>query len=71
MARRDREAASKPDTPAHNACPQPASQPHDDVLERPGPGDVIVVWRLDRSLRHLLQLIDDLTDRGSGSKPLR
>jgi len=45
----------------------------DDVLERLGPGDVLVVWRLDRlarSLRHLLQLIDDLTGRGVGFRSL-
>ncbi|WP_432497817.1 recombinase family protein [Kineococcus gypseus] len=45
----------------------------DDVLARLGPGDVLVVWRLDRlarSLRHLLQLIDDLDGRGVGFKSL-
>ena len=44
-----------------------------DVLERLGPGDVLVVWRLDRlarSLRHLLQLIDELTSRGVGFRSL-
>ncbi len=45
----------------------------DDVLARLGPGDVLVVWRLDRlarSLRHLLQLIDDLDGRGVGFRSL-
>jgi len=45
----------------------------DDVLERLGPGDVLVVWRLDRldrSLRHLLQLIDELSSRGVGFRSL-
>lgn len=45
----------------------------DDVLERLGPGDVLVVWRLDRlarSLRHLRQLIDQLTSRGVGFRSL-
>ncbi|WP_369069383.1 recombinase family protein [Kineococcus terrestris] len=45
----------------------------DDVLARLGPGDVLVVWRLDRldrSLRHLLTLIDDLDGRGVGFRSL-
>ena len=42
----------------------------DDVLARLGPGDVLVVWCLDRSLRHLLTLIDDLDGRGVGFKSL-
>jgi len=44
----------------------------DDVLRRLGPG-VLVVWCLDRlarSLRHLLQLIDELTSRGVGFRSL-
>src|SRR5450756_1671632 len=37
------------------------------------PGDVVVVWRLDRlgrSLPHLLALVDDLTARGIGLRSL-
>jgi len=35
-----------------------------------GPGDVLVDWRPARSLRHLLQLIDELTSRGVGFRSL-
>lgn len=39
----------------------------DRVLEGPGPGDTLVVWRLDRlgrSLRHLIEVATELGGRG-------
>jgi DNA invertase Pin-like site-specific DNA recombinase len=42
-----------------------------DVLE---PGDILVVWRLDRlgrSMRHLITLVEDLRDRGIGFRSLQ
>jgi DNA invertase Pin-like site-specific DNA recombinase len=45
----------------------------DAVLEALAPGDTLVVWRLDRlgrSLRHLLEVVDDLTRRGVGFRSL-
>lgn len=39
----------------------------DEVLDHARSGDVLVVWRLDRlgrSLRHLLEVVQDLGDRG-------
>lgn len=46
----------------------------DSCLAELKPGDVLVTWRLDRlgrSLRHLLNLIDDLKQRGIGFKSLQ
>lgn len=46
----------------------------DRALSELAPGDVLVVWRLDRlgrSLSHLLDLIDDLAARGIGFRSLR
>ncbi len=37
------------------------------------PGDIIVVWRLDRlgrSMRHLITLVEDLRERGIGFRSL-
>ena len=45
-----------------------ASRPAlDELLEQVGPGDTVVVWRLDRlgrSLRHLLETVAGLEQRG-------
>jgi DNA invertase Pin-like site-specific DNA recombinase len=45
----------------------------DKLLEVVLPGDVIVVWRLDRlgrSLRHLIATLNDVAERGVGFKSL-
>jgi len=46
----------------------------DKVLERLRPGDTLVVWRLDRlgrSLRHLIDTVTALDERGVGFRSLR
>jgi len=46
----------------------------DTVLERLRPGDTLVVWRLDRlgrSLRHLIDTVTALDERGIGFRSLR
>ncbi len=46
----------------------------DTVLERLRPGDTLVVWRLDRlgrSLRHLIDTVTALDERGVGFRSLR
>ncbi len=46
----------------------------DDVLEQLRPGDTLVVWRLDRlgrSLRHLIDIVTGLDERGVGFRSLR
>lgn len=46
----------------------------DDLLARLGEGDRLTVWRFDRlfrSTRHLLELTDDLRDRGVEFRSLR
>ncbi len=46
----------------------------DDVLEQLRPGDTLVVWRLDRlgrSLRHLIEVVTGLDERGVGFRSLR
>jgi len=46
----------------------------DTVLERLRPGDTLVVWRLDRlgrSLRHLIDRVTALDERGVGFRSLR
>src|SRR5512144_3315940 len=43
----------------------------DEALSYIRPGDTLVVWRLDRlgrSLRHLIETITGLANRGSGSR---
>jgi DNA invertase Pin-like site-specific DNA recombinase len=45
----------------------------DRLLDQLRPGDTVVVWRLDRlrrSLRHLIQHIEDLADKGVGFRSL-
>ena len=46
----------------------------DEVLEQLRPGDTLVVWRLDRlgrSLRHLIDVVTTLDERGVGFRSLR
>jgi len=46
----------------------------DEVLEQLRPGDTLVVWRLDRlgrSLRHLIEVVTRLDERGVGFRSLR
>ena len=46
----------------------------DEVLEALRPGDTLVVWRLDRlgrSLRHLIEVVTALDERGVGFRSLR
>ena len=46
----------------------------DDVLVQLRPGDTLVVWRLDRlgrSLRHLIDVVTALEERGVGFRSLR
>jgi DNA invertase Pin-like site-specific DNA recombinase len=43
------------------------------MLDQLRPGDVVVVWRLDRlgrSLKNLIALVEDLADRGVGFRSL-
>jgi DNA invertase Pin-like site-specific DNA recombinase len=45
----------------------------DRLLDQLRPGDTIVVWRLDRlgrSLKHLIQIVEDLAERGIGFRSL-
>lgn len=45
----------------------------DDLLENLRPGDTLVVWRLDRlgrSLRHLLETVEELAERDVGFRSL-
>lgn len=46
----------------------------DRALRAVGPGDVLVVWKLDRlgrSLPHLIEIITSLRDRGAGFQSLQ
>ena len=51
-----------------------ASRPQlDRLLDHLRPGDVVVVWRLDRlgrSLKNLIALVEDLAERGVGFRSL-
>jgi DNA invertase Pin-like site-specific DNA recombinase len=45
----------------------------DRLLDQLRPGDTVVVWRLDRlgrSLKHLIQIVEDLAEAGVGFKSL-
>ena len=45
----------------------------DRMIDQLRPGDVVVVWRLDRlgrSLKNLIALVEDLADRGVGFRSL-
>lgn len=45
----------------------------DRLLDQLRPGDTVVVWRLDRlgrSLKHLIQVIEDLAEKGVGFRSL-
>ncbi len=58
----DRASGAKADRPLLEAC-----------LRSLREGDTLVVWKLDRlgrSLRHLVTIVEDLTDRGVGIKVL-
>jgi len=52
-----------------------ASRPElDRMLDQLRPGDVVVVWRLDRlgrSLRNLIDLVEDLATRGVGFRSIK
>jgi DNA invertase Pin-like site-specific DNA recombinase len=58
----DKISGSKADRPGLNAC-----------LLQLQPGDTLLVWRLDRlgrSIRHLIDLVEDLRQRGVGFKSI-
>lgn len=58
----DRSTGSRDDRPGLEAC-----------LKALRKGDVLIVWKLDRlgrSLRHLVNTVEDLADRGVGFKVL-
>jgi DNA invertase Pin-like site-specific DNA recombinase len=58
----DRASGKKDDRPELTAC-----------LKALRAGDTLVVWKLDRlgrDLRHLVNIVHDLTDRGIGLKVL-
>ena len=45
----------------------------DRLLDQLRPGDTVVVWRLDRlgrSLKHLIQLVEELAEKGVGFRSL-
>ena len=58
----DKVSGSKSSRPGLDAC-----------LQQLKPGDCLLVWRLDRlgrSLRHLIDLVEDLRQRGVGFKSI-
>ena len=54
-------------------CPLDRRPQLDRLVDQLRPGDTIVVWRLDRlgrSLKHLIQLIEDLAEKEVGFSSL-
>ena len=54
--------------------PPPTAPPSSQLLDQLRPGDTLVVWKLDRlgrSLRHLVDTVTGLADRGIGFRSLQ
>ena len=66
---------SKPNVYTDKISGSKAARPGlDQCLSQLKPGDTLVVWRLDRlgrSVRHLIDVVEDLRERGVGFKSLR
>lgn len=70
-SRRPAASVSSSTTPA---APAPSARRLAQALDQLRPGDTLVVWKLDRlarSLRHLIDLVTTLQDRGVGFRSLR
>jgi len=55
-------------------APWPSDPPSTRSLDQLRPGDTLVVWKLDRlgrSLRHLVDTVAALADRGAGFRSLQ
>lgn len=65
---------AKRDVFTDKVCGAKAARPGlDDCLQRLKPGDTLIVWRLDRlgrSLRHLIDLVEDLRQRRVGFRSI-